>query len=393
MKSIKAVKFRYRPTPELRSLLETFRKMCNDAIRIAIERRASSRFDLIRKAYPRLKDYGLHSHYIHSACEVAFAICKNRNRRKEPYVRKPFLKLDNETYRLDYLLLRIPTSPRNFLFIALEGSLYHRSFLADRNLKRGSITITEDGVIIAFSKETPMTVSLGAIGIDVNERNVTWSDSDGKTEHVDLSEIAEIKERYKAIRRRITQRTRRDERVMQKLLKRYGKRERDRTMQRIHLVSKHVIKQSKTKGLVVALEKLTGIRRRYRRGNYQGRSYRGRMNSWSFREIQRQLAYKGPWEGIPVVFVNPRGTSRNCSYCGTLLLRSREEKRVLLCPQCNTRWDRDVNASRNLMRMVAPLVRANRPPEWSGDGEWSDEGPNPLSRGVEVRGSGCVPTT
>lgn len=400
VKSLKAVKFTYRPTLELRGLLEAFRQMCNDAIRIALQNerehnseRVKSRFALQALAYPRLKEYGLHSHYILSACEVAFAAYKNRTWKKEPKVRKPFLKLDNQIYRLYYLLLRIPTSPRNFLFITLEGSLYHSSFLAERSLKWGSVTITEDTVIIAFSKETPMLPSAGAMGIDVNERNVTWSDTEGRTEHVDLSEIAEIKERYKAIRAKIAQRTHRDERVMQRLLNKYGKRERDRTVQRIHRLTKGVVKHAKTSGLVVALERLTGIRRLYGKGNYQGRSYRGRMNSWSFHEIQRQLAYKGSWEGIPVVFVNPRGTSRNCSYCGARLTQSRHEKRILLCPQCDTRWDRDVNASRNLMQMVAPLVRANRPPGWSCDGERSDDGPNPLSGGVEVEESGNAPTT
>jgi putative transposase len=39
------------------------------------------------------------------------------------------------------------------------------------------------------------------------------------------------------------------------------------------------------------------------------------MNSWCFREIQRQIEYKAAWEGIRVVYVRAANTSRTCSKC------------------------------------------------------------------------------
>ena len=73
MRPVKAVQFRYVASDELASLFEDFRLMCNDAIRIALKERPRSRFALIEMAYPRLKEYGLHTHYILSACEVAYS--------------------------------------------------------------------------------------------------------------------------------------------------------------------------------------------------------------------------------------------------------------------------------------------------------------------------------
>lgn len=74
--------------------------MCNDAIRIAFQdekehggERVRSRIRLIELAYPRLKEYGLHTHYILSACEVAFSAYHSRNRRSVPYAKQAFLKL------------------------------------------------------------------------------------------------------------------------------------------------------------------------------------------------------------------------------------------------------------------------------------------------------------
>ncbi|MDA4113460.1 MAG: hypothetical protein OK474_05380 [Thaumarchaeota archaeon] len=67
--------------------------MCNDAIRIAIDEKPKSRFGLIKKAYPRLKEYGLHTHYTITAREVAFAAYRNKDRKSKPYVTRTFLKV------------------------------------------------------------------------------------------------------------------------------------------------------------------------------------------------------------------------------------------------------------------------------------------------------------
>ncbi len=364
--------------------------MCNDAIRIAIAQDASSRFDLISKSYGYLKQYGLHTHYVLNACEVAFPIYKRwredvpekvrqiltlryfrkrgvleelaRRRIPLPFVTRPFLKLDNQTYKLDYLLLRIPIQPRKFYFITLNGSLYHRLFLADKSLTRGSTTITDSTVVIAFSKHFAEIEPDGRIGMDVNEKNVTWSDTKGRTEQVSISEVAEIKERYKTMRAEIAQRIQRDRRIQRSLLSKYGKRERDRTAQRIHGITKDVVEHAKANKLGIVMEKLKGIRKLYRKGNFQGRSFRGRLNSWPFHEIQRQVDYKARWEGIPVAYVNARGTSRNCP-CGSRVVELKD--RQVWCPSCDRTWDRDVLASKNIM--AAPLVRAARPSKCSDE--------------------------
>ena len=94
------------------------------------------------------------------------------------------------------------------------------------------------------------------------------------------------------------------------------------------------------------MEKLTGIRKLYRKGNGQGKDYRARLNGWSYAEAQRQIEYKAKWEGLRVVYVNPWGTSSHCATCGSKVLESTE--RMVYCPQCRTLVDRDANAARNV---------------------------------------------
>jgi len=376
VRSVKSVSFKYSASQELSSLFEDFRLMCNDAVRFAMRDKPRNRFALIQLAYAQLKEYGLHTHYILSACEVAFSIFRNKKRKRVPYIRKAFLKLDVQSYQLSHLLLRIPTTPRHFVFLTLDASDYHNSFINNSTLKRGSIIITERSVCIAFSKEVTTHEPLGYIGIDVNERNVTVSATNGfEHKSEELGQIVEIKERYREIRRKIARRTWSDRRIGTYLLAKYGNREKRRTTQRIHKVTEEIVSYANDHQFGIKLEQLKGIRRLYRRGNGQGKCFRGRMNSWVFGETQRQIDYKARWEGVPNWFVNPRGTSSNCPDCGSRVARLADRK--LYCSACDTTWDRDVLASRNIMACAVPQVRPSR---GSNEGERGDDGSNPLSR-------------
>jgi putative transposase len=376
IQAVKSISFRYVASHQLSSLFEDFRLMCNDAIGIAVREKPRNRFNLVELAYARLKQYGLHTHYILSACEVAYSVYRNKKRRRVPYIQRAFLKLDNQSYQLNHLLLRIPTTPRNFIFLTLQGSDYHLSFVDDPSLKRGSVTITERSVCISFTKQVPVLGPLGYVGIDLNERNVTVSATDGY-EHKfgELGEVVEIKERYREIRATIARNTSGDMRICKKLLAKYGKREEKRTTQRIHRLTKEIVSYAKANRLGVKMEKLKGIRKLYRKGNSQRKSFRGRMNTWVFGEIQRQIDYKARWEGVPDWFVNPRGWSSKCPDCSSRVVPLADRK--LYCPVCDRTWDRDVLASRNIMACAVPQVRPSR---GSDEGERGDAGSNPQSR-------------
>jgi len=355
--------------------------MCNDAIRIAVQENAKSRFGLIQLAYPRLKGYGLHTHYILSACEVAYSVFKNKRRKAIPQVRGAFLKLDNQSYQLSHLLLRIPTTPRNFVFLTLEGSDYHLSFIGDPHLRRGSVTITERSVSVAFSRQVLLLNTIGNVGLDVNERNVTMTATDGHERKLtELGEVVEIKERYKDIRSKIARATRGDKRIGKELLAKYGRRERNRTTQRLHRVTAEIVSFAKESHFGIKMERLKGIRKLYRVGNGQGKSFRGRMNTWVFGETQRQIEYKAAWLGVPAYYVNPRGTSRNCPDCGSHVAPLQDKK--VFCPMCDKTWDRDDLASKNIMACAVPQVR---PLKRSDDEERGGDGSNPLSRWEEGR--------
>src|SRR5438132_1287179 len=56
--------------------------------------------------------------------------------------------------------------------------------------------------------------------------------------------------------------------------------------------------------------------------------------------------YKARWEGVKVIYVPARNTSKRCSICGYKTLESTQRK--LWCPHCGAILDRDENAARNI---------------------------------------------
>jgi len=343
LEAVKAAKFSYTANQEVMKLLETFRSMVNNAIRIGFEEKPRTRFQLITMAYADLKSrYGLHTHYILSACECAYAMLRNRKWKKLPYAKHLFMKLDNQTYKLEQTLLRIPITPRNFIHIPLIGGEYQLSLLHDPTLRRGSVTITESSVVLAITKTVEEAKSSKAVAYDINEKNATSSEG----ERFDLSDVAQVKHQYSRIRASIAKNTHNDRRTKQKLLAKYGKRERQRSVQALHRVSKEIVSKAKESNSRIVLEKLTNIRSSSRRGNDQGRKMRGRLNRWSFHELQRQIKYKAEWEGIPVEYVKANNTSKTCSQCGCINRKFRFE-RVFQCPVCGGRLDRDLRSKKH----------------------------------------------
>jgi putative transposase len=94
----KAVKQRFTPPVSIEPLMETFRLMCNDAIRIGLAANASSLKRLSKLTYRALRRYDSPSYYklcaISKAADILAARTKSIKRgfpTKTPYLSKPML--------------------------------------------------------------------------------------------------------------------------------------------------------------------------------------------------------------------------------------------------------------------------------------------------------------
>jgi putative transposase len=344
------VPFGYEPSEEVRRLLEDFRDMVNFCIDYAYKRRITSYAKLRKGVYEEWKRrWGYSTHFCHSACKIALAMLKTHRRRHregKPVAKKLFMQLDPQLYRFYGDSIRISVRPRKFIFIKLRYGEYQRKFIdawREGKFRTGEVTINEAKVIIPFKKEVDLQNPRDWIAIDVNESNVTAVSSNPHVLRVEHN-LRAIHTAYFSIRRSIQRVAKHRPKAARRLLRKYAGREARRARDLCHKVSRVIVDFAKRHAFGIVMERLKGMRRRIRYGRRMNR----RLHSWNFRRLQLYVEYKAKFEGLPIIYVNPKGTSSLCPICGGKLAPN--GRRLVKC-RCGYEDDRDVAACLNMLRM------------------------------------------
>src|SRR2546422_4185653 len=173
LQAVKAVRQNYHPTEEVLSLLEDFRCMVNDCIRIGLKENLTSMKSLSVKAYRQLSAYDVPTCYRLTAISRAAGILRNYRKElkkmgrsaKVPYVTRPSLT-DCYGFRVVHRLVRLPIRNGEYAFIVLND---HILCTISGHTPR-SLTLTANGLSISYSKEIAEIDPVGSIGIDRNLR-------------------------------------------------------------------------------------------------------------------------------------------------------------------------------------------------------------------------------
>ena len=355
----------------LRILLTEFRLLVNRSIRIALREDIRSQVRLQKVAYATLSaEHDVYKQYIPSAFGVALSMLKAHRRRVRrgrrtsvPYLRKLLLVAENQSYRLDRETgrLRVPLRGTEGVHLTLPMSQWHRMFLSDPSWGLGSLTVTQDRIVVAVRKDAPEPYApKAAIALDTNERSldgvlVAGDAADLVT--IAFPDVSVVQGTHVRRRRRLAKEKANDRRVMRSLLRREGRRERDRVRQRLHRVSKGLVSVASEAKAAIVLEDL-----RIPQGGGRGPGMRRRLSSWPRGELHRQIEYKALAASVPVIKVHPAWTSKTCPACG-----ARRRDRVgqdFVCLVCDWELDRQHNAGLNILKTalasVAGLARAVR---------------------------------
>jgi IS605 OrfB family transposase len=141
-----------------------------------------------------------------------------------------------------------------------------------------------------------------------------------------------------------------------RLLKKRSRKETRHTANVNHIISKTIVTTAERTGSGIALEDLTGIRSRVRLRKDQ----RASLHSWSFHQLAAFVEYKAKRAGVPLVYVDPAYTSRQCSECGHIDRRNRQSQATFACRSCGALMHADDNASRNIGRKGETVWTAGR---------------------------------
>jgi len=350
--------------------------MVNYCVHVGLEKNITSRFRLSNEVYHRLSEYGLHMWYSLSAIEVATAILKNYRKalRKKCGVRKPYAetlvaKLGNQAYKLVEGQLRIPIRPREYFYVPLHKRA--RQFLSDATLKLGSITLTARTVVVVFSKTAEVMESKRYVAYDTNERSLDGASIENgrlKIKSYDLSGVCKVRHGYFERVRKAQAKYAEDRRVARKIQRKWFKNQNSRVNSMLHKVSSEIVRQAKENGQGIVLENIRHIRKSINRkvlgvNKFNGKVQRiskyskglkRRLNSWPFRRLQDFIEYKALWEGVKIVYVSPKNTSRLCPICGCI---SDPNGHLFQCHQCRWTVNRHINASLNLLKAQDETLR------------------------------------
>jgi IS605 OrfB family transposase len=194
-------------------------------------------------------------------------------------------------------------------------------------------------LMVVCDVETPKSIDVeGVLGIDLGIVNIA-SDSDGGS--FSGASIEDNRRKF-AHRRRNLQRNG-SKSAKRKLKKISGKQSRFQKITN-HTISKAIVKIAYDTKRAIAIEELGGIRDRVT----VKRKQRARHANWSFLQLRQYISYKAERMGVPVIFVDPRNTSRTCPACGCVDKANRKSQSVFLCVQCGFSAPADTNAARNI---------------------------------------------
>ena len=172
------------------------------------------------------------------------------------------------------------------------------------------------------------------IGIDSNENSLDYcvvaAKGDGQVEGnlgtIDTSEVARINRDYD---RRVQKATRgkRNPKAKKKVQAKYGRLSLERARNLWHFIALMLVQMAVRRQGFLVLERLSGMKVRLREASKRLRCRL--LNHWSVMGFHRILEVKARAYGVPLVFVDPSGTSKSCPICGGSL-RGQDKK----CPSC-----------------------------------------------------------
>lgn len=186
-------------------------------------------------------------------------------------------------------------------------------------------------------KEQPQITPKTWIGVDRNTTGhiaVAGNPSTGKVWKLG-KEALHIHHKYKNIRKDLQKKGK------LRLVKKIKNRESRIVKDLNHKIAKEIVNIAIVNNAGIKLEQLGGIRNNKR----HSRKFNYSLHSWSFYQLQNFIEYKAKLCGIPLTYVEPKNTSKECSRCGNIGIR---DSKKFMCQSCGHVDHADANASFNI---------------------------------------------
>ncbi len=288
----------------------------------------------------------LHTLWVVSAEKTATNIVHAFNRRKRkgkakrPNLKKPFVVLHPGLFRADWngvwlriVVFRCPNDLEPIVFEFQVRSHRYREIL-DGWLrgegKLGQITLTPTSICLLFQfPGVPAYVPTTVIGVDSNENSLDCYIAEAnEVFSIDTSYVPKVcRDHERRIRKGTKGKS--NPKAKRKIQAKHRRLRREKVGNFWHHVALWLVALAGNLQAALVLEDLKGLAANIARRQKSKRLRQRLLNWWSIRTFHAILERKAKEHGVPLLFVEPKGTSQSCPICGGSL-RGRERE----CPSC-----------------------------------------------------------
>jgi putative transposase len=357
-------------------LLVEFLKLYRDSVQLVVNEiwssnQIPSEKTLHKMFYSRLRRLGFRAHHVSEIYKRAREIVKStkRNNGSKPVLKKLTARIHPLDYKVDFntKTLRIAILQDNWVELKLKWYNHLDKYL-DGSWKLGEVLVSYRSnkilVYLTFTKHVALREPKTVMGVDINFDNITYTVLDLDGNLVSMGVIP-----YRGLRRALHLK-----KLAEGLQRRYPKswrfikwarRARSKWLRRArnilvdsaHYVAKRIVEVAREYNALIVFENLKKLR-----GSCNGgKKLSWETQLWCYRRIQSYAEYKALVEGLRVIYVDPRKTSKTPPNGKSL--RFINYRFVQLG---ETITSRDVVASWNLALRALQQMRGSRV-AWSPD--------------------------
>ena len=306
------------------ALLVEFLKTYRDAVQLVVnEVWKQDKVPSIKKLhtmfYSKLRARGLRAHHVSEiykrAREVVEATKKNKG--SKPVLKKLTARISTYDYKANFnaKTLRLAVLNEQWVELKLKWYNYLNKYL-DGSWRLGELQVScRNGKIVVyltFNKEVQLKEPKAIMGVDVNFSNATYTivDSDGNLVSMGVIPFRGLGRalHLKKLAEKLQERYPRSWRFLKRVRRtraRWLRRARNILTDSSHYITKRLVEIAKEYSAVIAFEDLEKLKERANGGKLFWE-----LQLWCYRRIQSYIHYKAVAEGIKVVYVDPRGTSK-----------------------------------------------------------------------------------
>lgn len=320
--------------------LQACNAACDSISRVAFEHQEFRQYDLHELVYHNIRaETELPAnHVIRCIAKVAHSYKLDHDTLRE-FNPLGAIELDSAllSFRVKERKVSIKTTSGRLKFVyscspeqrkLLKGTKHQSDLL----LREGEFYLS---VVVSVSEPEPY-VPEGTLGIDLGIVNIA-TDSEGH--RYSGEPVKKIREKYRKFRQDIQKvKTRSARKKMAKRRKKESRYVRDIN----HCISKKIVRTAFVRKKTLAIESLTGIRQR---GNRLNRAVRTEIHNWSFAQLKGFLVYKARRAGVPLIELDARYSSQQCSRCGHTEIANRPDQETFCCRYCCFQANADENSA------------------------------------------------